>query len=98
LTKTRAKAKRARAKNASSGLSDSIASIAARDPVQDTPEQRRFDKRIAELTKMSRRTTGVIGPGASAPLLSSGKFVRRTQYIRDLNEPEPLTPPTIRRR
>lgn len=37
---------------------------------------------------VSRRTTGVVGPRAPMPILPSKNYVRRTQYVRDLRDPD----------
>lgn len=71
-----------RTKKESSSLKEAIRTIAESDPKNDTPEQRSFDRRMNNLT------TGVTTPKAPAPLMPSGKFIRRTQYVRDLHEPK----------
>lgn len=68
-------------------LRDAIAKVAAADPRNETAEQRDFDRNIERT--MNNRTSGAVSAKAPAPLLPTGKFVRRTQYVRDLNEPKP---------
>lgn len=61
----------------SNDLKNAIARVAVRDPVNDTPEQRAFDARISGIVHANAKTT-----------TEPRKHIHRTQYIRDMSEPE----------
>ncbi len=69
---------------ASEALEATIAKVAAQDKPNDTAEQKEFDRRL----RSRKMTSGVVGANAPEPLKPHGRFVRRTQYVRDLRDPE----------
>jgi hypothetical protein len=72
------RAQRRAAASAKSDLTAKIERIASRAPVNDTPEQRAFDLKIA----------GIMGARAPMPLKPETKFLHRSQYVRGMNEPK----------
>lgn len=73
---------------------EAIAKIAAGAPPNDTPEQREFDNRIATIENLhagKRTVSGVKGSRAPEPLPGRAptRYMHRTQYVRDLKEPNP---------
>lgn len=85
--------------NERTGLKDAIAKIARSAPLPDTPEGKEFERMVASAEKGtpkakkpragSERASGIVGPRAAQPLMPGGpnKFVRRSQYVRTLDDP-----------
>lgn len=85
-----------RASRAQERASASIAKVASRDKPKDTPEQREFDARLAKISASQtkhaggRVVSGIKSSKAPDPLPTRAptRYVHRTQYVRDLKEPE----------
>lgn len=77
------------------GLSDAIEKISAQEPKPaNTPEQAEFERRVGSLVKRhlgGRTVTGIKSSKAPEPLPGRAptRYVNRTQYVRDLREPQP---------
>jgi hypothetical protein len=72
------RAQRKAVASAKSDLTAKIKRIASREPVNDTPEQRAFNLKVA----------GIMGSRAPMPLKPETKYMHRSQYVRTMNEPK----------
>lgn len=73
----RAEVVRSRLAKLPADLTAKIAKIAAADPVNASPEQKEFERRI----------NGIVDPNAPLPLKTRKSHHHRTQYVRGMSEP-----------